>query len=546
MNDRLAQLAAWMEGEENEHLEFKEAKGQFDFKELVKYCSALANERGGRIILGVSDTKPRRVVGSRAFENLPKVTNQLLTELQLRVDILELQHEDGRVLVFSVPSRPIGTPIQYKGAFLMRSGESLVPMTVDQLKRILDEGQPDFSAEINADLSMEDLDQVGLKMFRDLCIDRSGPSMLEGEDENGLLRWADLYSHGRGLTWASLILLGHCDGVDGKLPQAEVVYEYRSQAASTGFDERKEFRGGFLTFADELLEAVRCHNDVVEFDLGDEKRSVRSLNEVAVREAIVNAVAHRDYRLQGPIFVRQTPEQLEVSSPGGFPADVTPETILYCQSPRNRRLAETLVRCGFADRSGLGADRMFSTSVEEGKRPPDYSRTTANTVVVILHGVVRNPAFVGFLEGVNRESGHKFHIDDLVVLNAVHDGLEIPATARPRVTELIRIGALKRVEAERFVLARKFYEVDERPGEYTRHLGLDRETRKALLETHVLRCGATGAPLRDLSQVLPDEREGDLRNLIVELCGEGRLAETPSGKDRWVPGSRGDRETDIG
>src|SRR6185436_5975355 len=63
MSDRLADLLNWMVRDENEHLEFKEAKSQFNFEKLINYCCALANERGGRLVLGVNDKRPRRVVG---------------------------------------------------------------------------------------------------------------------------------------------------------------------------------------------------------------------------------------------------------------------------------------------------------------------------------------------------------------------------------------------------------------------------------------------------------------------------------------------------
>jgi len=71
MNVDLDQLAEWMKTEyEDEHLEFKEAKERYDFEQLVRYCVALANENGGRLILGVTDEKPRRVVGTRAFSDI--------------------------------------------------------------------------------------------------------------------------------------------------------------------------------------------------------------------------------------------------------------------------------------------------------------------------------------------------------------------------------------------------------------------------------------------------------------------------------------------
>jgi hypothetical protein len=66
------QIQAWLKAPEDEHLEFKEAKNHFDFEELVRYCAALANEGGGRMILGITNKRPRKVVGSQAFGNLEK------------------------------------------------------------------------------------------------------------------------------------------------------------------------------------------------------------------------------------------------------------------------------------------------------------------------------------------------------------------------------------------------------------------------------------------------------------------------------------------
>lgn len=120
---------------ETEHLEFKVAENRYDFEELVDYCAALANEGGGRIILGVTDRVPRRVVGSKAFDVPERTVAGLHERLGLKITFDEVQHPGGRVLVFHVPSRPTGQPIQYKGRYLMRAGEELVPMSPDQLKR---------------------------------------------------------------------------------------------------------------------------------------------------------------------------------------------------------------------------------------------------------------------------------------------------------------------------------------------------------------------------------------------------------------------------
>lgn len=129
---------------ETQRLEFKEAKSQFDNERLFQYCVAIANEGGGYLLLGIKDTPPRPVVGTNAFRDPMKMEEKLFQTLGFRVDIEEVDHPDGRVLVFNIPSRPRGTAYHHGGSYLMRSGECLVPMSEDQLRRIFAEGKPNW------------------------------------------------------------------------------------------------------------------------------------------------------------------------------------------------------------------------------------------------------------------------------------------------------------------------------------------------------------------------------------------------------------------
>ncbi|MEK0195042.1 ATP-binding protein [Microcoleus anatoxicus] len=146
---------------ETERLEFKEAKQQFDSNKLLKYCVALANEGGGYIVLGVTDKQPRQVVGSLAWsteKDLNSIKSYIVEKLRFRVEVTELQHPDGRVLVFEVPTRPVGRALDYEGAYLMRAGEELRPMTPDMLKRIFAEDQQDwFSQAARCNASPDDV-----------------------------------------------------------------------------------------------------------------------------------------------------------------------------------------------------------------------------------------------------------------------------------------------------------------------------------------------------------------------------------------------------
>jgi ATP-dependent DNA helicase RecG len=158
-----------------------------------------------------------------------------------------------------------------------------------------------------------------------------------------LLTDAELLIDG-GVTYAALILFGTHRALGRHLAQAEVVFEYRSSEASIPHQQRKEHRAGFFLWFNELWQTIDLRNDVQDFFEGPYRREVRTFNEVVVREAILNAVSHRDYRAPGSVFVRQFPRKLEVVSPGGFPPGVTPENVLYRHLPRNRRVARRVAR----------------------------------------------------------------------------------------------------------------------------------------------------------------------------------------------------------
>jgi len=100
---------AYLESPEGRRLEFKAATGGFHFEDLVKYSVALANEGGGTMLLGVTDTRPRKVVGTRAFEEPGRTEAGLFEQLRQPIPVEEYIHEGKRVLIVRVPSRLPGT-----------------------------------------------------------------------------------------------------------------------------------------------------------------------------------------------------------------------------------------------------------------------------------------------------------------------------------------------------------------------------------------------------------------------------------------------------
>ena len=539
MDTNLAQIDAWLEAKEDEHLEFKEAKNRYDFEKLVKYCAALANEGGGAFVLGITDQRPRRVVGSQAFLDLERAKAGLIERLRLRIDTYEVHHPNGRVVVFAVPSRPLGTPIHYDGAYWMRGGEELTPMTTDFLKRILAEVGPDFSAEVCTRAKLEDLDPVAIDRLRSTWQRKSGNPALQHVSDEQLLADAELVVDGQ-ITFAALILLGTRRALGKHLAQAEAVFEYRAAEISGPAQQREEYRQGFFLFQDELWRQINLRNDLQHFQQGLFVFDVPTFNETVVREAILNAVSHRDYRLGGSIFVRQFARRLEVVSPGGFPPGITPDNILWRQAPRNRRIAEVFAKCGLVERSGQGMNRMFEESIRESKPRPDFAGTDDYQVSVTLEGDIQDPQFLRFIEQVGRERLTAFTTADFLVVDLVHREQPVPLELKPRLSALVELGIIETVgrgKGTRYILSRSFYGFIGKRGVYTRKKGLDRETNKALLLKHIRDNRKDGAQLNELSEVLPALPRQQVQALLRELQSDEQIHVVGKTKGaRWFPG----------
>ena len=529
-----------MNAKEDERLEFKEAKTRFDFKKLVNYCVALANEGGGRMILGVTDRRPRAVVGTRAFRDLERTKAGLIERLRLRLDVEELQHPDGRVLVFQVPPRPIGMPLEYQGAYLMRGGESLIPMTPDQLQRIFAETGPDFSAEICTPAQLDDLDPAAVEILRQLWQRKLPDQDISTRPDEQLLADAELLVDG-GVTYAALVLLGTRKALGKHLAQAELIFEYRSNDAPGPAAERQEFRQGFLSVLDDVWRLVNQRNDRQHFQQGFFVWDVPTFNERVVRETVLNAVSHRDYRHGGSVFVRQYPQRIEIVSPGGFPSGITPENILRQQNPRNRRIAEVLAKCGLVERAGQGFDLIFRECIRQSKPLPDFSHTDAHTVWLTLHGDIQDPEFLRFLEEIGREQVATFGLDDFLVVDLVRREQRIPDALRLRVEHLLEQGIIERVgrgRGVRLLLSRRLYRHIGKAGVYTRKRGLDRETNKELLMKHIQDNRNEGSRLGELVQVLPALSYVQVQKLLQDLRIQGRILKVGNtNAARWYPGS---------
>ncbi len=519
---------------EGQRLEFKEAKGTYPLDKLVNYCVALANEGGGKVILGVTDERPRRIVGTAAFAEPGNTEFTLHAQLSHRIPVEELQQPEGRVLVVHVPPRLPGTAWQVGGRYFKRAGDALLGMGDTELRAIFAETGPDFSAEICRGATLADLSPTAIALFRERWAKKSGDARKAAWTDAETLSNSELLVDGQ-LTYAALILLGTHAALGRHLAQSELVFEYRSSEASGPAADREEYRSGFMLWQDALWTKINLRNDRQSYQDDFFRMDLPTFDEVPVREAVLNAVAHRDYRLGGSIFVRQFSKRLEVVSPGGLPPGITPDNIIDEQHPRNRRLAEALGKCGLIERSGQGLNLMVESAVRQGKPLPSFAGTLAHQVRLTLEGGVRNPAFVRFMERLGEDTLRNFSTLDYLALECLQQGRPLVPALQERLPALAEVGALEvigRGKNAKYMLAAALYAAIGAKGTYTRKRGLDHSTNKALLLKHLKDQGGAGAPLRDLVQVLPSISEKAVQKLLDELRNEGTVHVV--GQRRWA------------
>lgn len=523
------QLAELLAAPEGTRIEFKSATGGYHFDKLVEYCVAIANEGGGKIILGVSDERPRMVLGTSAFAEPGRTEAGLHERLDHRVPVEELHHEGKRILIVHVPGRLPGTAWSIDGKFLKRAGDELTGMGDAELRAIFAETGPDFSAEPSP-ASPADLSPEALAEFRKHWARKAVNPRIESWTDEETLVNAELLQEGE-LLYAALILFGTRAALGRHLAQAEIVFEYRSSEASGPAAERAEFREGFFQFHDVLWQKINLRNDRQSYQDGLFRFEIPTFDETAVREALLNAVAHRDYRLGGSVFVRQFARRLEIVSPGGFPPGITAENILDQQTPRNRRLAEALARCGLIERSGQGLNLMVETAIRQSKPLPDYAGSAAHEVRLKLDGTVKNPPFVRFLERIGEERLRAFSTYDFLALDAIAREQPLTEAMRTRLPGLIETGVVEsqgRGRGTRYHLSRGLHAAIGRKGAYTTQARPGSRNQQGTLGkayTGPFGRGRTpGRPLPSPARAVPPQR-------AATPC---RIAQRGASQPRWT------------
>ena len=370
---------------EHQRLEFKEAKTQFDSRRLHEYCVALANEGGGYLLLGVTDKPPRDVVGTQAFPDTVAAAEKLFQSLGFRVDIEEVAHPRGRVLVFHIPSRPRGTAYHLDGKYLMRAGEALVPMSEDQLRRIFAEGEPDWLEEhsstgLDAQAVIELLDTQTFFELLKLPYPTERAGVLDRLAQERLIDDFDGAFAIRRL--GALLLAKHLDDFPDLARKAARVVVYSGPSKlETRLDQigGKGYAVGFQGLVRFVMTQLP-QNEVIEDAL---RKEVKLVPEVVIRELVANALIHQDFTMGGAsVMVEIYSNRVEISNPGEPIVPV--ERFIDGYQSRNERLADLMRRMGICEEKSSGIDRVIQ-AVEVYQLPaPDFRAGHRRTVVTIF------------------------------------------------------------------------------------------------------------------------------------------------------------------
>lgn len=387
MSITVEQINLWRQlPSETQNLEFKEAKTQYDTKKLSRYCVAIANEGGGHLILGVKDKLPREVVGTQAFNDVVDIAGKLFTWVGFRVDIEEINHPDGRILVFIIPARPRGTAYHYEGAYLMRSGEELVPMSEDQLRKIFAEGQPNWLEEIALkNISAQDVVHLlDTQTFFELLnlpypTDQSG--VIGKLISEKLIEKTDVGFNI--LNIGAILLAKNLKNFSHIQRKATRVIVYKGESKLETLSDltgEKGYAVGFIGLVQYVMGKLP-QNEIIKNAI---RKEVKLVPEVVIRELLANALIHQDFEMTGASPVVEVfSNRIEISNPGEPIVPV--ERFIDGYQSRNERLADIMRRFGICEEKSSGIDRVIESAEILQLPAPEFLISHKRTIVVI-HG----------------------------------------------------------------------------------------------------------------------------------------------------------------
>jgi ATP-dependent DNA helicase RecG len=361
---------------------------------LAETLVAFANGEGGTVLLGV--TGKGEVTGNLQLEDAEGLLRGALSLClpPVRTEWQQFEDRAGIAVAIQVP-RSTDLHSLADGRVLIRTSGGNQPLDGARISHLAaTKASGDFETEVVAGAARTDLDAEVIRDYLQRRTARLGRDL--GQSEDSLLTSIGALTPDGQPTNSGLLLFGK--DPQFFIPQSGLIYvrfagvQPRGPGGSPGYSRREEFNGALARVVENawsiLLQEMR--GEAVVRGLQREDRMVYP--PFAVREALVNAVCHRDYSLRGRrAEIRQFDDRLEVFSPGGLPGYITLDNIVEEHFSRNPRLVNGLFEWGYIEELGLGVDRMIEEMAQYGHPVPEFRATPYSFTVVLRRSTA--PAF---------------------------------------------------------------------------------------------------------------------------------------------------------
>ena len=535
--DEVRRLAA---GGETLAVEFKRAKGTSD-RDLCEAVVCMANGPGGLILLGVEDDGTITGVPDRdghrpdADRYTALVMNHTDPPVVAPAEVVLV---DGRrVLVLDIPksSTPVGTKDGvYRRRSLRMDGkpECVAYRPTELATAALVAMGRDYASLVMPGARQSDLDSAEFDRFRAFAATGKGDAALANAADVEILRALRLLGDAEGITVGALLLFGKPASLARFVPTAEVLFQ---RSIGQEVVENDSLRLPLFRTAEEVYQRLQTGNIEYELMIGMHRATVRRIPDRIAREAVANALTHRDFSENAPILVQVDDDSLTVTSPGGLPSGVTLANLMVQSRPRSPILADAFKRAGLVDRVGRGVPDMYLATLTSGRGEPDYSLTTDHSVTVAVPISAPDRELVRFILSYQNEHPSSLGLDQLRTLHAVKaDGpSSLPelssrlrmtsAATRTAVNRLVELGLLEERgtgRGRRVQLSAAFYRIADDRGAYIRISKPESAQHRQMIQDYARQFGRiTRAEAADLCLVSPDAA----RRMLAALVSDGAL-----------------------
>lgn len=520
-------------------VELKSDQKKLSDRDLVMAVVCLANTQGGIIYLGVEDDgtvtglhpEHRDLTGLAVL-----VANRTVPPQSIRTALLEVDRKPVARIEVARSERLVATTdgTLQRRRLLADGKPECVPFLPHEFpSRESDLRLADYSALPVAGATLGDLDPLERQRIRQAIERYGGDRSLLGLDDEGLDGALGLTRTKDGVrvpTVAGLLLAGKEAVLREHLPTHEVAFQVLS---GTRVKTNDFYRWPLVRLLERLDEQFQVNVREEEIQVGLFRVPIPSVDHRAFREALVNALAHRDYTRLGAVHIRWNDSELSISSPGGFVEGVTLDNLLVVEPrPRNPLLADMLKRLGLAERTGRGVDLIYQGLLRYGRPAPDYSRSDPTGVTVVFSS---DPADLGFLTLVLEEEQRlqsPLPVESLLALTLLREARRVDAgevakaiqkssaAARAVLERLVEAGLAQahgKTRSRTYTLSPAVYRRLGQEAGYVRQAGFTRVQQAQMVLNLVAQKGQVSRKdVVELCQLTPDQATRLLRDLVSE------------------------------